>query len=67
MLQHTLREWRDKRFWILLFLSLAALLCVYRITNPPLDAPGLLGGGKRARRQASFRLPKVRNGGTVRA
>jgi hypothetical protein len=34
MLQHTLGEWRDKHFWILLFLSLVVLFCVYRITLP---------------------------------
>jgi hypothetical protein len=34
MLQHALREWRDRRFWTLLFLSLVVLFCVYRITLP---------------------------------
>jgi hypothetical protein len=34
MFKHTLREWRDRRFWILLLLSLVVLFCVYRITLP---------------------------------
>jgi hypothetical protein len=34
MLQHTLREWRDRRLWLLLFLSLVVLFCIYRITLP---------------------------------
>jgi hypothetical protein len=34
MLQHTLREWRDRRFWLLLFLSLVVLCCLHRITLP---------------------------------
>jgi hypothetical protein len=34
MFNRTLREWRDRRFCILLFLSLVVLFCVYRITLP---------------------------------
>ncbi|NIO68157.1 MAG: sulfatase-like hydrolase/transferase [Anaerolineae bacterium] len=34
MLEHTLREWRDRHFWILSLLSLVVLFCVYRITLP---------------------------------
>jgi 4-amino-4-deoxy-L-arabinose transferase-like glycosyltransferase len=34
MLQHTLRDWRDRPFWLLLFLSLVVLFCVYRIALP---------------------------------
>ncbi len=34
MLQHALKGWRDKHFWILLLLSLAALFCIYRIILP---------------------------------
>ena len=34
MLEHTLREWRDRRFWILLFLSLVVLFCLHRVTLP---------------------------------
>jgi hypothetical protein len=34
MFKHTLKEWRDRRFWILLFLSLVVLFCVYRLTLP---------------------------------
>ena len=34
MLQHTLRQWRDRYTWILLLLSLIVLFCVYRITLP---------------------------------
>ena len=32
MLQHALREWRERHLWLLLFLSLVVLFCVYRIT-----------------------------------
>ena len=34
MLEHTLREWRDRHFWLLLLLSLVVLFCIYRITLP---------------------------------
>ena len=34
MPKHTLRGWRDRCLWILLFLSLAVLFCAYRITLP---------------------------------
>jgi hypothetical protein len=34
MLQHTLRGWRNRYFWLLLFLSLVVLFCVYRIILP---------------------------------
>ena len=34
MFKHTLREWRDRHFWVLLFLSLIVLFCVYRIALP---------------------------------
>jgi hypothetical protein len=34
MLQHILKEWRDRHFWLLLFLSLVVLFCVYQITLP---------------------------------
>jgi hypothetical protein len=34
MLRHTLKGWRDRHFWILLFLSLVVLFCVYRVTLP---------------------------------
>jgi hypothetical protein len=34
MLEYILEEWRDRRFWALLLLSLAVLFCVYRITLP---------------------------------
>jgi len=34
MLQHALREWRERPLWLLLFLSLVVLFCVYRITLP---------------------------------
>jgi hypothetical protein len=34
MLRHTLEGWRDRHFWILLFLSLVVLFGVYRITLP---------------------------------
>jgi hypothetical protein len=34
MLWHTWKGWRDKHFWPLLFLSLVALFCVYRIALP---------------------------------
>jgi len=34
MLQHTLRGWGDRYFWLLLFLSLVVLFCVYRIILP---------------------------------
>jgi hypothetical protein len=34
MFRHTLRAWRDRHLWILLFLSLVVLFCIYRITLP---------------------------------
>jgi len=34
MLQHILRDWRDRHLWILLFLSLIVLFCIYCITLP---------------------------------
>jgi hypothetical protein len=34
MLEYILEEWRDRRFWALLLLSLVVLFCVYRITLP---------------------------------
>jgi len=34
MFKRTLRGWRDQHLWILLFLSLMVLFCVYRITLP---------------------------------
>ena len=34
MPQHTLKGWGDRSFWLLMFLSLVVLFCVYRITLP---------------------------------